>query len=157
MMSNFLTGLVKKIDDDYTSIADDEKGSGEFTGFIDTGSYALNALLSGSIYGGMPNNKVLAFAGEEATGKTFFTLGVVKHFLDQYPGSGCVYYDVEAAITKKMLVDRGIDPKRVIIAEPETLQQFRTHALKILEAYSEQDPLPRCSTVGAMSQPPMRL
>lgn len=37
--------------------------------YVDTGSYALNALLSGSIYGGLPSNKITALAGETSTGK----------------------------------------------------------------------------------------
>ena len=62
-MSNFFTDLVEQLKDDDTKILSDGGASAEFSGSIDTGSYALNALLSGSIYGGVPNNKVTAFAG----------------------------------------------------------------------------------------------
>jgi KaiC/GvpD/RAD55 family RecA-like ATPase len=40
-------------------------------------------LLSGSIYGGLPDSRITAIAGEAATGKTFFALGIVKSFLDK--------------------------------------------------------------------------
>ena len=63
-MGNFFTDLVDQLKDDDTKILSDGGASAEFSGSIDTGSYALNALLSGSIYGGVPNNKVTAFAGE---------------------------------------------------------------------------------------------
>ena len=53
--------------------------------FVDTGSYILNALVSGSIFGGLPQNKITALAGETSTGKTFFALSIVKNFLDQNP------------------------------------------------------------------------
>ena len=109
---------------------------------MDTGSYILNALLSGSLYGGIPNNKITAFAGESATGKTFFVLGVLKHFLDDNPTGGVVFYDTEAAVTKGMMEERGIDTKRVIIAEPDTIQKFRTHALRVIEAYESQKDSP---------------
>ncbi len=33
--------------------------------FIPTGSYILNAALSGSLFGGLPNRRSLMFAGEE--------------------------------------------------------------------------------------------
>ena len=137
-MSDFLRMMVKELKDEDTSMADDGIGSAEFGGFIDTGSYALNAVLSGSIYGGVPDNKVTAFAGESATGKTFFVLGIVRSFLAKNPTGGVVYYDTEAAITKTMMVDRGIDTSRVIIAEPDTIQKFKTHALKMCEAYEKQ-------------------
>ena len=137
-MSEFFRNLVKELRDENTSMADDGNGSAEFGGFIDTGSYALNAILSGSLYGGVPDNKVTAFAGESTTGKTFFVLGIVRSFLDKNPNGGVVYYDTEAAITKSMMADRGIDTSRVIIAEPDTIQKFKTHGLKMIEAYEKQ-------------------
>jgi RecA/RadA recombinase len=137
-MSDFFRSLVKDLKDEDTTMAIDGTGSAEFGGFIDTGSYALNAVLSGSIFGGVPDNKVTAFAGESTTGKTYFVLGIVQSFLDANPDGGVVYYDTEAAITKGMMEDRGIDTSRVIIAEPDTIQKFKTHALKLIDAYEKQ-------------------
>lgn len=136
-MSDFFRNLVEDIKDADTVIAADGTGSAEFTGTIDTGSYILNAALSGSLYGGAPNNKITAFAGESATGKTFFVLGVVMQFLKDNPEGGVVYYDTEAAVTKEMMESRGIDTRRVIIAEPDTIQKFRHHALKVIETYEQ--------------------
>lgn len=136
-MNDFFRDLVNEIKDEDTSIAADGAGSAEFSSFIDTGCYALNAVLSGSIYGGVPDNKVTAFAGESATGKTYFVLGVVRSFLEQNPTGGVVYYDTEAAVTKGMMEQRGIDTSRVIISEPDTIQKFKTHALKMIDAYEK--------------------
>ena len=108
-MSNFFRDLVDSIKDENTVIAADGSSSAEFSDFIDTGSYMLNAVLSGSIYGGVPDNKITAFAGESATGKSYFVLGVVKSFLDSDKTAGVVYYDTEAAITRDMMESRGID------------------------------------------------
>ena len=134
---SFLKSLIKEVGDDDTYLASDGVASAEFTGCIDTGSYILNALLSGSFYGGVPNNKITAFAGESTTGKTFFVLGIVRAFLDKNPDGAVVYYDTEAAVTKSMMQSRGIDVNRVIIAEPDTIQKFKTHALKLIEAYEK--------------------
>lgn len=137
-MSDFFRGLVEDIKDEDTVIAADGLGSAEYTGSIDTGSYMLNAVLSGSIYGGVPNNKISAFAGESATGKTFFVLGIIQKFLRDNEDAGVVFYDTEAAVTKDMMESRGIDTSRVILAEPDTIQSFRHHALKMIDAYSSQ-------------------
>lgn len=134
---SFFKDLVEELKDEDTSIAADGAGSAEFGSYIDTGSYALNAVLSGSIYGGIPDNKVTALAGESATGKTYFVLGIVRSFLEKNPNAGVVYYDTEAAVTKEMMESRGIDTSRVIIAEPDTIQKFKTHALKLIEAYEK--------------------
>lgn len=136
-MSNFFNDLVEKIKDEDTHIVADGLGSAEFSGYIDTGSYILNAVLSGSIFGGVPNNKVTAFAGEQATGKTFFALGVVQQFLLDNPDGGVVYFDTEAAVTRDMMEGRGIDTRRVIVSEPDTIQKFRTNCLKIIDKYTE--------------------
>ena len=134
---SFFKNLVETLKDEDTRIAADGQGSAEYSGCIDTGSYILNAVLSGSLFGGVPNNKITAFAGESATGKTFFVLGIVKAFLDANPEAGVMYYDTEAAVTKSMMEQRGIDTKRVIVAEMDTIQKFRTHALKTLEYYEK--------------------
>jgi RecA/RadA recombinase len=137
-MSNFFTDLVDQLKDEDTKILSDGGASAEYSGCIDTGSYALNAVLSGSIYGGVPNNKVTAFAGESSTGKTFFVLGIVKQFLDANPEGGVIYFDTEAAVTKHMMESRGVDTKRVVISEPDTIQKFRHTALQIIEKYQAQ-------------------
>src|SRR5210317_2108465 len=132
---DFLKDVTKGIDN--TNLLSDGGSSSEFSGTIDTGSYILNAALSGSIFGGVPNNKITAFAGESATGKTFFAMGVVKRFLDDNPDAAVFYFDTEAAVTKSMMESRGIDIKRVIISEPETIQKFRHTALQIIDNYSK--------------------
>lgn len=137
-MTTFFQSLVEQIKDEDTTLAADGIGSAEFGSFVDTGSYILNAVLSGSLYGGVPDNKVTAFAGESATGKTYFVLGIIKSFLDRNPKAGVVYYDTEAAVTKQMMEERGIDTSRVIVSEPDTIQKFKTHALKMIELYEKE-------------------
>jgi len=120
----------------------DGKGAAEYAGTIDSGSYMLNAVMSGSIFGGIPNNKITAFAGESATGKTFFVLGVAKQFLKDNPDGGIVYYDTEAAVTKQMMEEKGVDTSRVIISQPDTIQKFRTHAMKTIDMYEKSPDRP---------------
>jgi len=136
---DFLKDIIKTTGNEYATLADAGIESGDVTDFIDTGSYIFNALLSGSIHGGLPQNKITALAGESATGKTFFLMGIVKHFLDANPDGGVVYFESESAITKKMIVDRGIDAERMVVVPVTTVQEFRTQAIKILDRYMQQD------------------
>lgn len=138
MDNDFLSDLVKKLGDEHTTIAAEGKSSAEFSGTIDTGSYILNAALSGSLYGGVPNNKITAFAGEAATGKTFFVLGVMSQFLKTNPTGGVIYFDTESAVTNEMMQQRGIDTQRVVKSEPESIQRFRHTSLQVLDNYLEQ-------------------
>jgi RecA/RadA recombinase len=138
-MNDFLRDVIKQVGNEYAAIVDDGVEAGDVDSFIDTGSYILNGLLSGSIYGGMPSNKITALAGESATGKTYFLMGIVKSFLDKDPNAGVIYFESESAITKNMVTDRGIDPKRMVVFPVTTVQEFRTQALKVLDGYLAQN------------------
>ena len=137
-MSDFLKDIIKETGNEYAGLVSDGIDSADVTSFIDTGSYSFNALLSGSIYGGMPGNKITAIAGEAATGKTFFALGICKAFLDKDPEAGIIYFESESAISKDMIETRGIDSKRMVIVPVATVQEFRSQSIKILDKYIEQ-------------------
>ena len=139
MVNDFLKDIIKSTGNEYASLVEDGVEAGDVESFIDTGSYIFNALLSGSIYGGLPSNKLLALAGESATGKTYFLMGIVKNFLDANPDAGVIYFESESAITKQMVVDRGIDPKRMVIVPVTTVQEFRTQAIKVIDTYLAQN------------------
>ena len=129
---DFLKEIVKEIGDDYTQLAKDIEGTEQF---IDTGSYIFNGLVSGSIYGGVSSNKITAIAGESSTGKTFFSLAVVKNFLESNPDGYCLYFDTEAAVNKGLLESRGIDLNRLVVINVVTIEEFRGKALKAVDKY----------------------
>ncbi len=153
---NNLKDLAKAAGNEFASLVDDGIFGGDVENYIDTGSYVFNALLSGSIYGGLPANKITAIAGESATGKTFFTLGLVKRFLDMNEKAGVIYFESESALTSEMLRERGIDVSRVIHMPVSTVEEFRHQAVKILEKYGEETeprpPLMMClDSLGMLS------
>ena len=135
----FLKNIAKTAGNEYAALVSEGVEAGDVDSFIDTGSYAFNALLSGSIYGGLPSNKIVALAGESSTGKTYFACGIVKAFLDANPNAGVLYFESESAITKQMVIDRGIDPNRMVILPVTTVQEFRTQAIRVLDDYLKQD------------------
>jgi RecA/RadA recombinase len=131
---DFLKDIVKEIGDDFTKLASDID---ETESYVDTGSYVFNALVSGSIFGGVSGNKITAIAGESSTGKTFFSLAVVKNFLDSNPDGYCLYFDTEAAVNKPLLESRGIDLTRFVVVNVVTIEEFRNKALKAIDIYSK--------------------
>jgi len=78
---------------------------------------------------------ITAIAGESSTGKTFFSLAVVKNFLDTNPDGYCLYFDTEAAITKSLVESRGIDTTRLVVVNVVTVEEFRGKALKAVDLY----------------------
>ena len=132
MNMDFLKDIVKEVGGEYASIASEID---ESETFVDTGSYIFNALVSGSIYGGVSGDKITAIAGESSTGKTFFSLAVVKNFLNSHPDGYCLYFDTEAAINKSLLEGRGVDTKRTVVINVVTIEEFRTKTLKAVDIY----------------------
>ena len=140
-MSDFLDELINISGNEYASKASDGM-LGKVNDYIDTGSYILNALLSGSIHKGLPSNKITAFAGESATGKTFFLLGIVKQFLTDNPTGGVLYFESESALTPEMIEEREIDSTRFIQLPVATIQDFAQQASRVVDKHIENSEAP---------------
>lgn len=136
---NFLKQIVKESGNKFASIVEDGIEGADVAGFVDTGSYAFNALLSGSLYGGVADNKIIALAGESATGKTYFTLGIVAQFLKNNPEGMVLYFDSEQAVTSDMFEGRGVDSKRVAVFPVATIEEFKTQCVNIVDKVLEMD------------------
>jgi RecA/RadA recombinase len=136
---NFLKQIVKESGNKFASIVEDGIEGADVAGFVDTGSYAFNALLSGSLYGGAADNKIIALAGESATGKTYFTLGIVAQFLKNNPEGMVLYFDSEQAVTSDMFEGRGVDAKRVAVFPVATIEEFKTQCVNIVDKVLEMD------------------
>ena len=135
---DLLKDLAKASGNELAGVVSDGIVAGDVDGYIDTGSYILNALVSGDIYRGIPSNKITALAGESATGKTFFALGMVQKFLDDNPEGNVVYFESESALTQEMLEDRGIDTNRILLVPVTTIEEFRTQAVNIIDGFDKQ-------------------
>ena len=142
MTNSFFTDIAKEIGNEYAGVVSDGVAAGDTSNFIDTGSYLFNAIVSGSIFGGVPGNKITAIAGESSTGKTFFCLGMVQHFLQSHPDANVVYFESESAISKDMIESRGIDSSRMFLCPVTTVQDFRQQAIKAVDihlSYKKED------------------
>ena len=150
MTSSFFADIVQELDNDYAGVVSDGVAAGDVNRFIDTGSHIFNALLSGSIFGGLPANKITALAGESSTGKTFFALSIVRSFLDSNPDAGVFYFESESAISKSMIEERNIDSSRMYLVPVVTVQEFRTNAIQILDKYLRVSETPLPSLFGTL-------
>ena len=134
----FLDNVIKDSGNEFASIVSDGVAAGDTSSFVDTGSYIFNAVVSGSLFGGIPSNKVTALAGESSTGKTFFALSVVRNFLDNNSNGGVIYFESESALSKDIIESRGIDSKRMVIFPVATIEEFRTQAVRIVDKYMKE-------------------
>lgn len=130
---SFVKNVLKSIDNKYASVASAGMFSDISDEFIDSGSYVVNALVSGSIYGGFPANKVSAIAGESSTGKTFFVMTTAHEFQKKHDKGIVFYFDTEGAITTEMLDNKGLDKDRFVMVPVGTLDEFKFQCIKVLD------------------------
>ena len=90
-------------------------------GFVGTGSYALNKIISGHFDKGIPIGMITQFHGEASTAKTVFATHILKEAQSKNYYSMMV--DSENAYNPEFASHLGIDPKKLIYAAPETLEE----------------------------------
>ena len=114
----------------------DKSTISEIDHYIPTGNYHLNACLTGSLFGGYPNNRAVALAGPSGTGKTYLILNAIKQAQKQ--GYSIVFYDSENAVDKSLVEKFGIDPKTFRYEPCNTVQEFRSSVTAITDVLIEQ-------------------
>lgn len=99
--------------------------------WIPTGNYLLNAQISGSLFGGVPNTRSFGVMGDPGTGKSFFCLNVVREA--QKIGYHVIYCDTEGAIDKSSAIKFGIDSANIRYQPIQTVSQFQTFVSNVLD------------------------
>lgn len=99
--------------------------------WINTGNFLLNAQLTGSLFGGIPNSRSICFAGESGTGKTFLTLNACREA--QKMGYHIIYCDSEAAVDEDIMKNFGIDPEGVRYQPVATSLEVRHFVANLCE------------------------
>lgn len=104
--------------------------------WIDTGSYALNAIISGSCFGGIPVGRVTVLAGESQTFKTGFLLRILANA--QKAGKHVVIFDSENAIDSDAAAAAGLDIDKVKYVPCKTIEQTRNTVYNFLTKIEEK-------------------
>lgn len=131
---------VKLTENEFASVAEDGISAGDIAGYIDSGSFVLNALLSADIYGGYASNKITMVGSPSSTGKSYFAISAAKNFLEKNPNGIVLYFESESAITKDMLKSRGVDVGRTAVIPVVTVQDFKKQAVRIIDNYEKESP-----------------
>jgi RecA/RadA recombinase len=105
-------------------------------GWIDTGSYVLNAIISGSLHGGIPKGRVTMLAGESMTGKSLFVMKILA--AAQKEGLVPVIFDTENAIDPEGAERLGLDVKNVKYVPCISIEQTRNALYKFLTSIKEK-------------------
>lgn len=113
------------------SLLSEENSLSIVNDWIDTGSYALNAIFSGSLYGGVPVGRITGFSGPSGAGKTLIINKIIANA--QKKGYFAAIWDTEAAVDRQSAEGVGIDAKRVKYYPVETVEDCRNQIATFLD------------------------
>lgn len=114
----------------------DENSLSNVTEYIDTGCMALNAIISGSLYGGIPMGRITGFAGPQACGKTLMVNKIMANA--QKKGMHVVYFDTENALDKGTAENLGCDSSKIKHCPIEIIEDCRNQMVKFLKTVIEK-------------------
>ena len=104
--------------------------------FIDTGSMALNAIIGGSLYKGIPSGRIIGFSGPTSCGKTYIINKILANA--QKEGRYVVVFDTENAVDAQSAANMGMDPSKVKYCPVETVEQCRNQVSQFLDSIIEK-------------------
>ena len=105
-------------------------------GWIDTGSMVLNGIVSGSLFGGIPKNRMTLLAGPSMTGKSFILQKILANA--QKEGLIPVIFDSENAIDKEGAEALGLDVSKVKYVPVFSIEECRNTIFDFLTKVKEQ-------------------
>lgn len=124
---------LKKLNPDAALIS--ESAFGEIKEWIPTGNYALNCQISGSIYKGIPSNRIIGISGPSGTGKTYLALNMAREA--QKIGYHVLYFDTEFAIDENHVSKFGIDTNEFTLIPEDVIHNVKHQIIEIFEAMKE--------------------
>lgn len=104
--------------------------------WIDTGSMVLNALISGSLYGGVPKGRITQLAGPSQSFKSGLVMQILANA--QKKGMIPVIFDTEGAIDPESAAKFGLDITKVKYVGCESVEQTRNAIYKFLKNVREK-------------------
>ena len=103
--------------------------------WVDTGCMVLNAIISGSLYGGVPVGRITGFSGPSAAGKTYIINKILANA--QKKGMVPVIFDTEAAIDASSTTGVGLDSDQVKYVPVQTVEDCRNQIATFLDSVME--------------------
>lgn len=101
--------------------------------YIDTGSMALNAIVSGSLFKGIPKGRITGLVGPSGCGKTLILNKIIANAQKKDPDVWAVVWDSENAFEPAMSKNVGADPARIKHNPVETVEDCRNQIVAFLD------------------------
>jgi RecA/RadA recombinase len=124
---------LKKLNPDAALIS--ESAFSDIKEWIPTGNYALNCQISGSLFKGLPSNRIIGISGPSGTGKTYLALNMAREA--QKIGYHILYFDTEFAIDENHVSKFGIDSSEFTLIPEDVIHNVKHQIVEIFEAMKD--------------------
>ena len=136
-VSDIIQNLIKVSGNELTSVVADGTVS-DIIEYIDTGSYRLNAQMSGDIYKGCPTNRIIGLGGGEASLKSYICIEIAKHFLEDNPQGIVYFHETENSNNKDVFESRNMDTNRIVFAPIATIEDYKNEMTTLLNELNKK-------------------
>ena len=109
---------------------------GNISDYISTGSYALNAALTGDIFKGIPDGRVTSVVGGPSTGKSFIMANIIREA--QKKGYKPMAWQTENASDKFFFQRLGVNTNNLTDLPVDTLEKFKNQAVQLIDFLSKK-------------------
>lgn len=104
--------------------------------WIDSGSYSLNKVLSGSYYKGFADNRLYVIAGPSSTGKSLIAGKATASA--QKIGYTVAYFDSENAVDINTMKNLGVNVDELMIIPVKTISEFKNQAVHLMRNWRKE-------------------
>jgi len=104
-------------------------------GYISTGSFALNGIISGNVYKGIPDNTMVALVGQSNSGKSFLLAHMVREAIRS--GYEVIIFDSERAVRKEFYEAIGCDTSKIFRIPVGSVSTLKIEASKAIKGFYE--------------------
>lgn len=127
-----LVSMAKK-KNSYTFLLNEENPY-DVKNYVDTGCYALNAVLSdGDIFKGLPDGKRIMIAGKASTAKSLFTSFIISSYIKSKKNGYVIFFETEGSTVTRMAKTAGIPEDRMIVIPVSTIEECRTQMVNLID------------------------
>jgi len=131
---------LKKLSD-FAFIGNDENNPYNVKDYVDTGIYALNAIMTGDIFKGIPLGKRIAFYGEASTAKSLLVLQCAKAFLESKEDREVIIFETEGATVLDMMDSLKINKGKIGVVPVNTVEELKIILNKLLDTIKQEKQL----------------
>lgn len=101
--------------------------------WINTGSYSLNRIISGDIYHGVPEGRVVVIAGPSGVGKSMIAISLAAHGIRDNGTQTVFYFDSEGGGSIEFFTSMGCDVTKVDHCLVDNIEDTTSKVIKTLK------------------------